>query len=264
MGGSTLLPSSAVTFQDHTISLGPSGTNVVIVGTDGPSTVPIFVPAPGSGPAVTGSPQPASSIVVGGQTIPLSIPSNTEQGVVLPGGTTLAPGSTVVVEGQTLSLAPGGSSIVVAASGSQSTIALYTPAVTNAAQETVINVGSAPYTVAYATASGGGLVLPGGQTLLPGSTTVIDGTTLSLEPEGTELVVGTSTVSLEPAQTTDSDVTTTTDAAGSYIWSGLGGGNPSPTSTAAEFTAGAGRGVDGWRSCAGFAAAAMALREVVF
>ena len=255
IGGSTLLPSSVVTFQDNTISLGPSGTNLVIVGPAGPSTVPLFVPAPGAAPAVTGNPQPADSIVIGTQTIPLSLPSNTGQGVILPGGTTLAPGSVVTFQGQTLSLAPGGSSIVVAASGSQSTIALYTPAATNAAQETVLSVGSSPYTIAYVTASEGGVVLPGGQTLLPGSTTVVDGTTLSLGPQGTELVVGTSTVPLQPAQTTDADTSTTS--------SGTGGNGPSPTSTPEEFTAGAGRNVDGWRSGAGFAAAVVAILQVV-
>jgi hypothetical protein len=247
IGGSTLLPSSVVTFQDHTLSLGPSGTNVIIVGTGGPSTVALF--GPGVAPAVTGSPQPAKSIVIGTQSIPLSFASSTEQGVILPGGTTLAPGSVVTFDGQTLSLAADGSSIVVAASGSQSTVVLYPLA------PTVLNVGSSPYTVAYATAAGGGLLLPGGQTLLPGATTVIDGTTLSLESHGTALVVGTSTVPLQAATVDDGDVSTT--AAGSYIGSGNGGGVPSATdstSASAEFTAGAGRTVEGWRSGAGLAA----------
>jgi hypothetical protein len=261
VGGSTLLPSAVVTFQDQTLSLGPSGTNLVVVGTGGPSTVPLFVPGPEAAPAVTGNPQPAGSIVIGTQTIPLSPPSNTGQGVVLPGGTTLAPGSVVTFEGQTLSLASGGSSLVVLSPESETTIGLYAPAATTAAQETVLNVGSSSYTVSYATASEGGVILPGDQTLLPGSTTVIDGTTLSLGPQGTELVVGTSTVPLEPPQTTSEDASTT-DPAGSYIWSGIGGGNP--TSTPAEFTAGAGRSVDGWRSGAGFVAVVIAIHEVVF
>jgi hypothetical protein len=203
------------------------------------------------------------SIILGTQTVPLSFPGDDKKGVVLP-GVTLAPGSVVTFQGQTLSLVSGDSSIIVEVSGSQSTIALYTPAAAiDAAWETVLTIGSSPYTVLYAETSGGVVVLPGGLSLLPGSTTVIDGTTLSLGPEGTALVVGTSTVSLQLAQTTNADASTK-EPAGSYVWSRIGGGDPSPTSTPAEFTAGSGRSIDSWRSEAFFAAAIIAICTMVY
>lgn len=197
LGGTTVSAGSTAIINGQTVSLEPSGGNLVVLGSSGTSTLPLKAPVP----SITAVLQPASSVAIGSNTIPISQPSN-GVGVILPDGIILQPGSTVISQGRTLSLEPSGSSVVFIAAGITSAVPLFTPVTMDVISGTVISVGTSARTVAFAKSAGGGIIFGDGQTLLPGSTTVVDGTTLSLGVQGTQIVVGSSTIPLHPPEIT--------------------------------------------------------------
>lgn len=205
----TLQPGSATVYNGVTISLSPSETAIII----GTNTVPLTPPAT---PA-------AASILIGSSLLPVSFATASGGGVILPNGATLLPGSTTVYNGVTISLSPYETAVVVGTS----TIPL-SPGTTPAPVAASLLLGSTFIPISYATASGGGIILPNGSTLLPGSVTVYNGVTISLSPSETAIVVGTTTIPLHPP-------TSTSGGLGGYIVSGLGGG-ATGSRTAAGYT----------------------------
>ncbi|KAK4992338.1 hypothetical protein LTR66_006296 [Elasticomyces elasticus] len=95
IAGQTLVPGSAITVSGSTYSLAPSGTALVVNGKT--------------------SPLPTAQIVTLGGSVYTVLPT-VSSGLVL-GTQTLRPGSQITIAGETLSLAPGGSGIVVVSGG---------------------------------------------------------------------------------------------------------------------------------------------------
>ncbi|KAF2488268.1 hypothetical protein BU16DRAFT_229432 [Lophium mytilinum] len=177
-GGVTLLPGSATVINGETISLAPSGTAVVVGG----STVALEITVPSS----------AVNIQVGSSTITAALATATGGGLILPGGITLLPGSATVINGETISLAPFGTAIVVGGFTSSLPKANLRP------PPPVLSIG--PLTVTGNAASQ--YFITAGQTLTPGGTVTYSGTIISLGSSADYLVVGGST-RLLPSQTLD-------------------------------------------------------------
>ncbi|KAF2464222.1 uncharacterized protein BDR25DRAFT_319301 [Lindgomyces ingoldianus] len=199
----TLLPGSSTNIGGTKFSLAPSGTAIIVDG----SPIPLI-------------PNSLSNIIVGTAIIPVSPITAPGGGLILPNGITLYPGSLVTIGGTVISLAPSGTALVV--DGTTVPISNY----------------ATPTPFSYAT--DGGVILPGGKTLRPGSSTVISGTTYSLNPTGAlVLSSGTSATTVTPGKTGSGSAgsatltggsmsmsagsSTSSEGAGKYIWSGLGG-----------------------------------------
>ncbi|KAF2814038.1 uncharacterized protein BDZ99DRAFT_473163 [Mytilinidion resinicola] len=218
-GGATLSPGAVTTINGVGVSLAPSETAVVVGG----STVVLPVPATPSFPSIF-------TIQVGSSAITAAFASASGGGIILPGGATLLPGTTTVVNGETIALVPSGTALVVDGTETIKPVP-FTPA--PAPAPTTLLVGSSALPITYATATGGGVILPNGGTLLPGSTTVYNGVTISLTPSETAIVVAGSTVPLTPPSVA------TSSGVGGYILSGLGGaGGISTASGSGTQTAG--------------------------
>ncbi|KAK4986327.1 hypothetical protein LTR50_005374 [Elasticomyces elasticus] len=95
IAGQTLAPGSAITVSGSVYSLAPSGTALVVDGKTSPLPAALLVTLGGS--VYTVLPTVSSGLVLGTQT--------------------LHPGSQITIAGETLSLAPGGSGIVVVSGG---------------------------------------------------------------------------------------------------------------------------------------------------
>lgn len=192
----TLLPGSTTYIDGTAFSLAPSGTAIIVDG----SSIPLI-------------PTPLSNIMVGSATIPISLAPSASGGLILPHSGTLLPGSSTVVSGTTYSLAPSGTALIV----DGSSIALPT---------------FIPYSPVTAP---GGIILPGGTTLLPGSSMVVSGTIYSADPTGALVMsIGTSATTVTPEKGTGiaTRTVTTSEGAGKYTWSGMGGGPGRKTAAA--------------------------------
>jgi hypothetical protein len=149
--GQTLLPGHVITVSGTTVSLAATGAIVVVNGVT--STL-----------AATGVPY----IVVGTMTYPATA---LPQGSFLIAGQELLPGQAITVSGTTISLAAGGSALIV------NGVTEYLP-------------GYAPLTVDGSTFLGNhGTYIVEGMTLTPGGAITVHGTTVSLLPGGTAVVV---------------------------------------------------------------------------
>lgn len=186
--GQTLTPGGTATVDGVLVSLAASASYVVVGG----STQMLPVPAP----AATSPPE----IVVGGSTITAISPAarnpsnNAESGpTFVVGGQTLAPGGqAITVNGNTLSLIPGGSFFVV-------------DGVTSAVMQPIARAAQPTITV------GDNLITPlpnsdntfviSGQTLVPGGQPItISGTVVSLAPSASFVVInGQTSVLANPA-----------------------------------------------------------------
>lgn len=174
VGGSTsTLPNGQTTVSGGTqLVLDPQGTQVIVGGT---STINLP-------PPVTAQPTPV--VTVGDQTITVA-PSEP----IVVAGTTLQPGSTIVVGGTTVSLAPGGTQIVV----DGSTIPLPLPNSAQTVPPMVVTVGSSTFTANSLTQ-----FTIGTEVLTGGGTVTVSGTTYQLTTNSdgsTVLIAGTSGVS---------------------------------------------------------------------
>ncbi|KAL9091092.1 MAG: hypothetical protein Q9165_005019 [Trypethelium subeluteriae] len=192
----TIAPGQDATYRGIPISVptaqGGALPSAVIVGSgSSASTVPIGGLSLGSS-----TPPPVN---IGGQPVPISyVPSGS--GIILPNGVTLSPGSVATYNGQSVSLAPSGSALVVGGS----TVPLAAPAPTGAASAGTVSIGG--QTVAYSKApSGSGIVLGNGETIQPGAAPqTINGVPVSLASGGSALAVGSTTIPIgsSPAQQT--------------------------------------------------------------
>jgi hypothetical protein len=167
VNGQTLTPGAQTTLPNgQSISVGNGGTVIVNGNTA------VLTPAPGA--AVTPAPVTVGGIIA----TPLS------GGLVVISGSTYAPGATVTLpNGAIVSIAPGGTQIVV-----------------NGATATIQNINNAPSAIPIVfngetiTPFTSGVVIVGGQTLTPGQVvTLSDGHTISVGTSGTVVVDGSST-----------------------------------------------------------------------
>lgn len=189
--GQTLAPGGApVTVSGSTLSLAPSGAYVVI---DGSTT------------SLATSVVAAAAVVAAAHVTPPPLRIGNGVFTALPGtGTTyqigaemLTPGGSVVVAGNTISLAIGATALVI----NGVTVTVQTEAtMTN---PPLLTIGGKTYTAASGTET---KFIIAGQTLTPGGTISVDGTTIVMSPSGTELVYGSSgrstSTALFPATTT--------------------------------------------------------------
>ncbi|KAF3041425.1 hypothetical protein E8E11_005035 [Didymella keratinophila] len=229
-GDVALRPGDVVTISSQVLSLQSVGGALIVLGASSTTTVPLAVAPPVPTQLPPGTPTPVSAVVLGSNTIAVSLQTSSPA-VVLPDGVTLRPGDAVTFSSHVLSLQSTGSALVVLGKSSTTTIPLVAPARTKNLPATVVTIASATVSIQYVTGTAGGIFLSNGDTLLPGSATEMNGVTVSLAPSVTQLVVGTLTVKL----TGGAPASTSQPGAGDYIWSGIGGG-PATTSTPAQFT----------------------------
>jgi hypothetical protein len=181
-------PGQVLTVDGATITASPANAFVV----DGQTAVPGGAPITVDGTVIS-VPASANGIIVNGRTVPGEFASSTVfningmaitamPGVGFPiaGQTLQAGGAAITVDGTRLSLAPGGTALVIGSSTSAIT------AGAGAASEIPeLTIGSQTFTANAATQ----FFLAPGQTLTPGGTAVISGTTLSLESGASAVVV---------------------------------------------------------------------------
>lgn len=160
IGGQTLLPGSAITVGGNTISVDTSATEVIING----ATMPI-------------------ATVIPDVTIGDSVLTPGSDGAFELGTQTLQPGSTMVIDGTILSLAPSGTAIVV--DGSTTPVA---------APVAVITLPGATLS-----ANTDGSLNLAGQTLQPGSAITVVGSTFSLASDGNAIAVNGQTTPITAA-----------------------------------------------------------------
>jgi hypothetical protein len=210
IGGQTVAPGAVITLADGTpVSVAQGGSVVVVAGQTA------AIPGPGTGNSNQGTP-----ITVNGATItPIA------GGAVVVNGQTVLPGSVVTLaDGKPLSVAPGGTAVVV---GGQSVTIPSIPAQTGVPSPVIINGET------ITPAPSGGAVIVGGQTVSPGSAiTLSDGNVISVGTSGTIVVDGTTTTlaaaSLGMTSTGSSNQTSSTRSSSSHsvgaaIASGIGG-----------------------------------------
>jgi hypothetical protein len=192
VSGQTLVPGGIITVEGTTISLGPSGSFVVVNG----ATSTLANPAAAQ---ITAPPLTIGNVVF------TALPG---QGTTYVIGThTLTPGGAITVADTTISLAPGATALII--NGITTLLPLTTsqaPIITN---PPLLTIGSQTFTAVPGT---GTTFLIGFETLTPGGTITVDGTTIILAPGATELTYGssgrTTSTALFPATTTRSPAST--------------------------------------------------------
>lgn len=188
ISGQTLAPGGApVTVLGSTLSLAPSGAYVVIDG----STTNLATPVAAAAVHVTPPP-----LRIGNGLFTALPGTGTTYQI---GSEMLTPGGSVVVAGNTISLAVGATALVV--NGVTVTVSAQTePTMTN---PPFLTIGEETYTARSGTET---KFIIAGQTLTPGGTITVDGTTIVLSPSATQLVYGSSgrstSTALFPATTT--------------------------------------------------------------
>ncbi|KAL6721364.1 hypothetical protein ACLMJK_000467 [Lecanora helva] len=188
IGSQTLSPGDELTVSGTPVSLAPNGAYALV----GTSTEPLHQP--------TTSPPP---LTLGTQTI---TPNAQSQYII--NGQTLTPGGVLTVSGTPISLAPNDAYAVIG-TNTESLTPITTPPPLTLGTQTITPDTQGRYII-------------GNQTLTPGGAVTVSGTSISLGPQGTDVVVGTSTEGL-----------------GGIIMGGFGGGNGSATTGVVGFTGGA-------------------------
>lgn len=183
-------PGQVLTVDGATITASPAQAFVI----DGQTAVPGGAPITVDGKVIS-VPAATNAIVVDGTTRSLSgnfasptafdvdgIKITAQPGVGFPiaGQTLQAGGPAITVDGTRLSLAPGGTALIIGSS--TSAIAAAAGAASEIPQ---LTVGNQVFTANAATQ----FYLSAGQTLTPGGTVVISGTTISLDSEATAVVI---------------------------------------------------------------------------
>jgi hypothetical protein len=181
-------PGQVLTVDGATITASPANAFVV----DGKTAVPGGAPITVDGTVIS-VPASANGIVVNGRTVPgefsdstvfningMAITALPGVGFPIAGQTLQAGGPAITVDGTRLSLAPGGTALVIGSSTSA-----ITAAAGAASEIPELTIGSQTFTANAATQ----FFLAPGQTLTPGGTAVISGTTLSLESGASAIVV---------------------------------------------------------------------------
>ncbi|MCJ1270405.1 hypothetical protein MMC22_010302 [Lobaria immixta] len=169
LGSQTIIPGAhAVIISGTPISLGPSASNIVI---DSITS------------ALIGSATPLPPLTVDGTTI---LPNSASEYLI--GSQTLIPGaSAITISGTRISLAPSASALVV---GSKTIPITSGPTITTSLP--LITIGNSIFTPNAASQ-----YIIADQTLVPGGPAItVSGTRISLAPQATDVVVGTSTEGL--------------------------------------------------------------------
>lgn len=182
VAGQTLLLGSTITASGHTIAL-PSVSAII---------------ADGTTLTMAARTTPGSVFTAGGNLLTFSMLPQAS-GIAI-AGQTLRPGSAVTVKGESLSLPPGGSAIVI----DGTTTAL----VMQESQANVLTVGNTLFS--YSVLPQSSSIAIAGQTLKPGSAVTVNGETLSLPSGGSSVIAV-------------SGATATTEGIGGAIMSGIGG-----------------------------------------
>jgi hypothetical protein len=183
-------PGQVITVDGATITASPAQAFVV----DGQTAVPGGAPITVDGKVIS-IPSGKNAIVVDGTTRSLSgnfasptafevngmeIAAQPGVGFPIAGQTLQAGGPAITVDGTRLSLAPGGTALIIGSS--TSAIAAAAGAATAIPE---LTIGNQVFTANAATQ----FYLSAGQTLTPGGTVVISGTTISLDSEATAVVI---------------------------------------------------------------------------
>jgi len=162
IGGQTAVPGGApITVDGKVISI-PSGTNAIVVD--------------GTTKSLSGDFASPTAFDVDG----VEITAQPGVGFPIAGQTLQAGGPAITLDGTRLSLAPGGTALVIGSS--TSAIAAAAGAASEIPQ---LTIGNQVFTANAATQ----FYLSAGQTLTPGGTVVISGTTISLDSEATAVVI---------------------------------------------------------------------------
>jgi hypothetical protein len=169
INGATLIPGGQVTVDGTTISLANEGNTAVVNGV----TQTLSTGTTGSGAVLS----------IGGRAYTAGSGPN-----FVIGSQTLIPGKAISFDGTSVSLAPGGSAVVV--NGVTQTISSESPTQVAA----VLTIGGQTYT-----ARSGTSYVIAGQTLLAGSAVTVDGTTISLQSGGTAAIINGITQTLPQA-----------------------------------------------------------------
>jgi len=181
-------PGQVLTVDGATVTASPANAFIV----DGQTAVPGGAPITVDGTVIS-VPASANGIVVDGRTVPgefsastvfningMAITALPAVGFPIAGQTLQAGGSAITVDGTRLSLAPGGTALVIGSSTS-----VIAAAAGAASEIPELTIGSQTFTANAATQ----FFLAPGQTLTPGGTAVISGTTLSLESGASAIIV---------------------------------------------------------------------------
>lgn len=207
-----LTPGGVITVDGTTVSLAPSNDAVVING-------------------ITSTLEHAAAARVGPP--PITIGGNVFSALAGPGvfydinGQLLTAGGRIIVDGTTISLAPGATALVVNGVNTPLKPQAISAVITN---PPILTIGTHTYTAAP---GGRTSFVIDGQTLTLGGTIVVNGTTISLAPGATRLVYGSAghstTSALFPAMTTGK--ARTTDAAAASASAGATGQNGEAAAT---------------------------------
>ena len=181
-------PGQVITVDGATITASPANAFVV----DGQTAIPGGAPITVDGTVVS-VPTSTNAIVVDGRTVPGEFATSTVFNIngmaitALPGvgfpisGETLqAGGPAITVDGTRLSLAPGGTALIV---GSSTSVITATAGAASEIPE--LTIGSQTFTANAATQ----FFLAPGETLTPGGTAVVSGMTVSLESGASAVVI---------------------------------------------------------------------------
>jgi hypothetical protein len=192
VGGTTLHAGGPIaTVGGVGITINAGGPVVMNPGNRGSGPTPIFNPVAASVMELTPAATiPASllspMVTVGGHAIPITALPDGSSGVVVAGQTLLL-GHSIVVNGQTLSLAPGGTGVIV--NGQTQTLDVGRSSMVIAGQ-TLTPGGSIVVNGETMSLAPDGALVVGGQTLRSGSTVVVDGKTMSIAPGGGIVIAG--------------------------------------------------------------------------
>lgn len=183
-------PGQLITVDGATITASPAHAFVVDDQTVVPGGAPITVDG-----TVISVPASTNAVVIDGTTRPLAgdfasptafdingMKITAQPGVGFPVGdqTLQAGGPAITVDGTRLSLAPGGTALVIGSSTS-----VLAAAAGEASEIPELTIGSQTFTANAATQ----FFLGSGQTLTPGGTAVVSGTTISLDSEASAIVI---------------------------------------------------------------------------
>jgi hypothetical protein len=201
VGSSTVTADDSTKFLFGSQTLTAGGT-ITLNGDDGASDTTVYLPPSVTGVVVNGATEafeavvtnaPPAPLIVGSETLSYSVIASAD---LVIGSQTLTAGGVITAAGETLSLLPGGSQVVIA-SGDSTTTENY-----QAGATTGLSFGTETFSYSVVTSSG---VVIGSQALTPGGVITVGGETLSLLPGGSGVVIASGT-----STTTESIVAPTT------------------------------------------------------
>jgi hypothetical protein len=201
VGSSTVTADDSTKFSFGSQTLKAGGT-ITLKGDYGASDTTIYLPPSATGVVVNGATETFEAVVTNASQTPLIVGPETVSYSVLSsvdlviGDQTLTAGGVITWAGETLSILPGRSQVVIASGGSTKTENYQAGATTG------LSFGAQTFSYSVVTSSG---VIIRSQTLTPGSVITVGGETLSLIPGGSGVVIASGS-----STTTESIVAPTT------------------------------------------------------